>query len=219
MANDNVLVKRFSELALQLVEVEVTKQYLNTEYFSGYRVNGEILLNWKVKAKSLISKACGLDSVHYSQFEKAEKPQAFRTSADELSDLKAIFLAAKEDYEGGYMKGVRVLVQAEIFESELEQSKELLFSGYHGAAAVIAGVVLETTLRQMCVDRKIQIGKLDRMNSELAKAGVYNLLVQKRLTALADIRNNAAHGNYNQFKSDDVEDMILYIEKFTADNL
>jgi hypothetical protein len=53
------------------------------------------------------------------------------------------------------------------------------------AAAVIAGTVLETALRQLC---------LDRMNADLAKAGVYNSLMQKRITALAAIRNRAAHG-------------------------
>jgi hypothetical protein len=37
------------------------------------------------------------------------------------------------------------------------------------------------------------------MNAALAKAGKYNKLMQKRITALADIRNSAAHGNFNQF--------------------
>jgi hypothetical protein len=66
------------------------------------------------------------------------------------------------------------------------------------AAAVIAGTVLETALRQLC---------LDRMNADLAKAGVYNSLMQKRITALAAIRNRAAHGKPNEFTRDDVSAM------------
>jgi hypothetical protein len=31
----------------------------------------------------------------------------------ELKDLKAVFLAAKEDYEGGYITSIRALIQAE----------------------------------------------------------------------------------------------------------
>jgi len=54
------------------------------------------------------------------------------------------------------------------------------------------------------------------MNADLTKAGVYNLLAQKRITAMADIRNNAAHGNPGQFKPDDVKDMIAYVEGFLA---
>ena len=82
--------------------------------------------------------------------------------------------------------------------------------------------MLETTIRQLCTDAGITIGKkdkLDKMNADLAKAGVYNLLVQKRITALADIRNNAAHGHYDQFKDSDVSDMITYVESFIAERL
>jgi hypothetical protein len=60
----------------------------------------------------------------------------------------------------------------------------------------------------MCVDRALPIGKLDKMNADLAKAGAYNKLVQKQITALADIRNDAAHGHYDQFSKDDVSSMI-----------
>jgi hypothetical protein len=106
-----------------------------------------------------------------------------------------------------------------VFESELEQAQELFRSGYLSAAAVIAGAVLETTLRQMCQDRGMQTGTLDRMNADLAKAGTYNSLVQKRVTALAAIRNSAAHGRSQDFTSDDVAAMIRDVERFVAAKL
>ena len=56
--------------------------------------------------------------------------------------------------------------------------------------------------------------KLTHLNDELAKAGVYNKLQQKQITALADIRNNAAHGDYDQFTKEDVIRMIQDIERF-----
>jgi len=82
--------------------------------------------------------------------------------------------------------------------------------------------VLETTIRQPPADAGITTGKkdkLDKMSADLAKAEVYNLLVQKRITALADIRNNAAHGHHDQFKDTGVFDMISYVEKFIAERL
>jgi hypothetical protein len=111
------------------------------------------------------------------------------------------------------------LVQAEVFGSELDQARELLAGGYLTAAAVIAGVVLETTLRQLCTDAGLPLGKLDKMNSDLTKIGIYSLLVQKRITALADIRNNAAHGHPEAFKNTDVSDMISYIENFVSEHV
>ena len=223
MANISVLAKRFSELVVQLAAVEATKKYEKSVFLGGHGVDSELLLNWKVKARSLISKACGNDLEHYRQFIKCENTSFMgRTNHDELKEVKAVFLAAKEDYEGGYLNSIRNLVQAEVFGNELDQANELLNSGYSAPAAVVAGVVLETTIRQLCADAGIATGKkdkLDKMNADLGKAGVYNLLVQKRITALADIRNNAAHGHYDQFKDSDVSDMIAYVESFVAERL
>jgi len=55
---------------------------------------------------------------------------------------------------------------------------------------------------------------LDVLNAALKNAEVYNILQQKKITALADVRNNAAHGNVDQFSKEDVIDMIRDIERF-----
>lgn len=57
------------------------------------------------------------------------------------------------------------------------------------------------------------------MNADLAKANVYDKLVQKRITGLADIRNNADHGHFDKFKREDVEDMVKWVKRFGADYL
>ncbi|TRA94413.1 MULTISPECIES: DUF4145 domain-containing protein [Rhizobium/Agrobacterium group] len=219
MANTAVLVKRFEDLETQLGEVEATKRYEHSEYFAGDRVDSEKLLNWQVKARHLLSLACGADSVHLKAFLKCEEPRAYRTNYEMTKELKAIYLAAKEDFEGGFMTSVRQLVQAEVFDTELDQARELLAGGYATAAAVITGVVLETAMRDMCSKAAIAPGSLNKMNADLTKAGVYNLLTQKRITAMADIRNNAAHGNPGQFQPQDVTDMIAYVESFLAQYL
>jgi len=104
----------------------------------------------------------------------------YTTNHEIFLKLRAVFEAAKEDYEGGYLNSLRLLIQAEVFDSELEQASELLASGYTPAAAVTAGIVLEAGLREWCVDKGIPIGKLDKMNSDLAKADAYNKLCKNR---------------------------------------
>ncbi|WP_235919294.1 DUF4145 domain-containing protein [Aureimonas psammosilenae] len=209
-------IKRFQELRAQASGVASTRHRPSGDMVFGDSVDTGRFLNWKVKARSLIIKACGESSEHYKQFLKSEEPQSYRTSFEEFQEVFAVFEAAREDFEGGYLADVRNVIQAEVFSDELDQARNLLSAGYKAPSAVIAGVVLETTLRRMCVDRQLSTGKLDKMNSDLAKAGAYNLLVQKRITALADVRNNAAHGHPTQFKDDDVADMINYIESFVA---
>lgn len=133
--------------------------------------------------------------------------------------MRAVFLAAKEDFEGGYLNSLRNLVQAEVFTSELEQAEELLKSGYATAAAVIAGVVLETTLRDLCSTQELEHGSLNKMNDDLAKAGAYNASQKKRITALAAIRNSATHGKQDEFTAADVGGMIDDVERFLASTL
>jgi hypothetical protein len=216
----NLLAKRFSELETQLKEVEATKR--QGEGVGGrpkHYVDGQLLLNWKVKVKNLLSKACGLDSEHYKHFELAEKGNYHTTNYDILRRLEAVFLAAKEDFEGGYLATLRGIVQAELFDSELDQAAELLRNGYKSAAAVAAGVVLEATLRELCARLGIGIGKLDKMNADLVKGGAYSALVQKKVTWLAHIRNSAAHGKPEDFTENDVQTMLEYIQRFAADHL
>lgn len=104
------------------------------------------------------------------------------------------------------------------------QARALLEAGYHPAAAVVAGCILEDALRTLCDKHKSSVvlpdrPTLDFMNGQLAASGVYTKLVQKRIAALADVRNSAAHGQWDKLIVADVEDMLQYVERFVADYL
>lgn len=218
---NKVIARQFEELEKQASQLEASKEVHHNEVFGGGEyVDNDLLLKWKVKARSLLSKLCGEDSQYFKQFEEEENSGIVGTTNFEIfKGLRAIFIAAKEDFESGYLSSIKTLVQAEVFDSELEQANELFSSGYYTAAAVIAGVVLETALRELCDRNSIPHGKLDKMNADLAKADVYNKLNQKRITALADIRNSAAHGKPDQFTAQDVANMIKDVNQFLSDHL
>lgn len=55
------------------------------------------------------------------------------------------------------------------------------------------------------------------MNADLSKAGVYNLGMQKQITAWAERRNNAAHGKWNAYTEADVNAMIEGVTRLIAD--
>jgi hypothetical protein len=196
----NILSRRFKELVEQANQVEATDGANGQGH-----VDRELLLNWTVKVKNLISNTCGIDSQHFMHLTHAEKTHSRATSTSNLTAMKAVLLASQEDYDGGYLTPVRNLVQAEVFDSELEQASELLRSGYKTAAAVIAGTVLETSLRELCNRHQQPVGKLDKMNADLAKQGLYNANMAKRITSLAGIRNSAAHGKPDEFADAEVK--------------
>ena len=211
---NNKLQKRFDELSRDHAVLIQSKKISHGQFGSSEHIDAELFTAWKVKVRNLLSLACGEKSQHFEQYEKAEKPYSMESSFSVAQRLGAVFHAVKEDFEGGYLSSIKNLIQAEVFESELEQAQELLDNGYKLSAAVIAGVVLETALRDLCDQENIPHGKLDKMNAELAKLGKYNKLQQKRITALADIRNNAAHGKPENFTDEDVKLMVRDVEGF-----
>jgi hypothetical protein len=211
----NILSRRFKELVEQASQVEATDGVGTSK---GH-VNSDQLLNWKVKVKSLVSNTCGIDSQHFMHLTQAENSATYTSGVQNLRAMKAVLLACQEDYDGGYLSPIRNLVQAEVFDSELEQASELLRSGWKVPAAVVAGIVLETSLRELCTRHSLPHGKLDRMNADLVKQGLYNANMGKRITALAGIRNSAAHGKPNEFTDADVKAMIEDIERFLAQYL
>ncbi|HWZ50192.1 MAG TPA: hypothetical protein VNW54_01890 [Granulicella sp.] len=217
----NKLTQRFAELEAQLKQVKATKisEYSSLLNRNLFQVDSTRKLAWEVKARHLLEKACGLESQHFKHFEKAARPDSVSTSADILERMGTVFLAAKEDFEGGYLSSVRSLVQSEVFGSELEQATELLSSGYKSPAAVVAGIVLETALRELCTQHGVPHGKLDKMNADLVKQSVYNAIMAKRITALAAIRNSAAHGKPDEFNEGDVKSMIDDVERFLSQHL
>lgn len=197
-----------------------TKHTTHSEMMGSFEnVDEDVLLEWRVKAKNLIVKVCGEDSQHFKEFINAEKGSSWSGSYSKFKALKAVFLATKEDFDGGYLSSYKSIVQAEVFDTELEQATELLKSGYYVAACVIVGVVLETALRELCDRENLPHGKMDKMNADLAKAGIYNKIVQKQVTAHAGLRNSAAHGNQDEFTKEDVAQMIKATEQFLVTHL
>ena len=216
-----LLAKRFVELDAQLQSLQssIVSRY-NSYSGSNYEdLDSEALLNWGVKVKSLLERFGVEAASQLKMFIDAEKHQGMESHASRLKRMRAIFLATKEDFEGGYLVSFRNLVQAEVFSNELEQAEELFGSGYATAAAVIAGVVLETALRDLCTARGIEHGSMNRMNDDLSKAGAYNANQKKQIVSLAAIRNSAAHGKPEEFTRDQVRGMIDDVQRFLTAHL
>lgn len=217
---ESKLSKRFGELEQQMLVLSLTLKSSRSQIIGDQEnVDFEKFLQWKIKVKNLIVKACGENSQHFKEFVKAESHSALSGNSYQFKATSSVFLATKEDFQGGYLSSYKSIVQAEIFDTELEQANELLNNGYYVASAVIAGVVLETALRELCDREAIEHGKIDKMNADLAKAGIYNKIVQKQVTTYAGIRNSAAHGKINEFSTSDVKQMIIGVEHFLAVHL
>jgi len=161
------------------------------------------------------------------------KSHPFYTELDKIPDygspivvesLLQILISIKEEITGGWLFTTRGLISAEIFANFLDMAEHLLQEKYKDAAAVMIGSVLEEHLRQLCQKNNIEIEflkdskrlfkKADQLNSDLSKSDVYNKLDQKNITAWLDLRNNAAHGKYQEYSIEQVKAMYIGIMDF-----
>ncbi len=128
--------------------------------------------------------------------------------------------ALKTEYEKGYLQTVQEIIHGNTFASFLDMAIYLRDQGYKDAAAVIAGSVLEQHLRELCNKNGIPTidngrpRKAETLNQELHKNDIYNLLEQKQVTTWLDLRNNAAHGKYDQYGAQQVQHLIIGIRDF-----
>jgi hypothetical protein len=220
----NKFQQRFTELEAQLKEVQATKRIEHSPYSGpGMQVDRSLKSRWEVNAKHLLETVCGLGSQHFKHFEKAAQGSMSTTSNDLLERMGTVFFAAKEDFERGMFDDIRRLVRADLLDDFLSQTEELHVSGFNEASVSLGGAVLEDTLRKLCDKHSITRPTkttIDGLNVLLVKAQVYGGLVQKRITAIAHLRNEADHGrSLGTVKPADTEDMLKWLRRFVTDYL
>lgn len=221
MNNKEFIKKSFARM------IEEGRQILEKSGWDGKNYNNKyIALNdyyrFRTEALNLLRRSCGEDSDHYRELMRIAETEDTSTNSYYFALCFGVVEAAQRDFEAGILFDMCALIAAEILGDFMEQAETLLSAGYHVPAASLVGAVLEDTLRKLCYKNNIQIPastKIDSLNAELYKAGVYDKLIQKRITALADIRNSADHGHLEKFTKSDVEDMVKWVRSFSADYL
>lgn len=218
MRKTEIIDRRFKELLDLGEQVLATRTPPPPNSRRDSQVDSDKFQEWATSTLQFLGSNLGRDSEYYIRLQPILKYASyFGIMQHGLGVLKA----AWNDYSKGYLIEAKLLITAEVFDDILEQAEQLLEQGYHQAAAVLAGCVLEDTLRKMCQRNGINLPakpNLDRMNSELARKAVYNSLVQKRITTLADIRNKAAHGQCTEFSKKDVQNMLIEVRRFVTEH-
>ena len=185
---------------------------------SGDYVDTALFQQWRTSSAAFLSSVFGSDGIHYREYEERCKG-SFHFDAERGV---AILNAAKEDIQGGYLQRIESLVSASVFSDFLEMAEYLLSEGYKDPTASLVGAVLEDGLRRICANNGITIKSkedISSLNQKLAVKGVYNPLQQKQIQVWNDIRNNADHGNFDQYKGDDVKEMLEGVRKFLVNYL
>ena len=207
---DEKIIERMETLIAKGQKVLLTKD-------NSY-VSNNIFQEWRVGSMSFLEQVFSKDGVIPEEFKSSCSHCSYYDAESGLSILKA----AKEEIESGYLKGLETLVSADIFSDFLEMSEHLLEQGYKEPAASLVGAVLEDGLRKITVNNNITLKSkedISSLNQKLADAKIYTRLTQNKIQVWNHVRNNSDHGKFDEFKKDDVKEMLKGVQDFLEEYL
>jgi hypothetical protein len=216
------ILDRLHELVRRGDELRVQQ---GTGEYGKYVVDNQGVEQWLTNCLSVL-RLLGEGAPHTVRFSEAvARAQQWVTYLSNFDPMLGIVKAAAEDVEAGFLGERDLLLTADAFQSFLEQADYLLEQGYKDPAAMLAGAVLESTLRKMCevraipTDRQDKIGTLNDKLGKQPKPPAYSSAYHKQIIAWADLRNNADHGHFNEYGGKQVAAMIAGVREFVARHL
>ncbi|MDX2684091.1 hypothetical protein [Streptomyces scabiei] len=201
--------------------IKASQNYAMNDYWSLDTRGPSDPLVLSNRIESAVERCALPGSPYLKQLETARRlPQPHR-----FHEVRHVALGLRDDLVAGWYSSVVELVHADTYSDYLEMAEGLLDQGYKDPAAVITGTSLEVHVRSLCVKHGVDIEmpngspkKADTMNADLKKAGVYDGLQQKQITAWMDHRNKAAHGNYADYDQAQVRLFIEGVRAFMMKN-
>jgi hypothetical protein len=114
---------------------------------------------------------------------------------------------------------IRQLLQADLFDSEIDAAGHLLKNKFGRAAGALAGVVLEKHLYEVCSSHKLPMQKKDPtisdLNDALKNAGLIETAQRRFVQHLGDIRNLCHHNKKTEPTTEQVQDLLDGVAKVT----
>ncbi len=155
----------------------------------------------------------GLSSANLVSGEVVVSPAAaipkFELQSNIVKSIERVFESSLFD--------IKQILQADLFDSELEAAHELNHKGFARGAGAIAGVVLEKHLSQVCNSHGIKITKKDPSINDLNQLIKDNKIIETKdwrfIGHLADIRNECDHNKGREPNIEDVEELIFGVAK------
>ncbi len=112
---------------------------------------------------------------------------------------------------------IQEIIQADLFDSELQSAIELNKKGFYRASGVIVGVIIEKHLRHICENHNLKINKknpsISDYNQLLKDADIIDIPQWRFIQHLADIRNLCDHHKDREPTKDDIDGLIQGVDK------
>ncbi|MFM0243295.1 DUF4145 domain-containing protein [Paraburkholderia phytofirmans] len=209
MMNDT-FGRRFSELK----DMFLNMPYRAYEHVEGRYVPNGFWRQWATSAQNLIQAVFGEASPHYRNFSVLYANTG--ESEESVSALHAVFAAAKDDFEGGYVFNVELRVSGEVFGDFVVLARQSLAEGHKDVAAVLASAALEDALKRYAAANDLDVNQktMQDVVNALKSNGLVSGAQKTLLDAMPRLRNHAMHAEWGKISDPDVNSVIGFVEQF-----
>ena len=125
-------------------------------------------------------------------------------------------LAAKSDFEGGYIFDLEKALSGEILGDFVTLAKAVLKDGNKDVAAVLASAALEDALKRYARDNSLNVDEkvMQEVVSALKSKGLVSGAQKSLLDTMPKLRDYAMHANWDKLTNEDVGSIIGFVEQF-----
>ena len=202
--------RRFNEL-----EVDFGKMpFVPLEGYKNTHVRDGFWRKWATSAQRLLTAAFGSTSPHVLNFNSLYA--SCQGQDYDVRALHAVFLSAKDDYEGGNVFNVDLRVSGEVFGDFVALARQALGEGHKDVAAVLACAALEDALKKYAQANGLDV--TDKTMSDIINAlkgaGLVAGAQKSLLDVMPKIRNSALHADWSKIGEPDVSSVIAFVEQF-----
>lgn len=144
-----------------------------------------------------------------------------RSPADAIHKMEIQYkiLSSASERFNSFLFDIKDIVQADVFESELDTAKELNRKGFVRAAGAVTGVILEKHLSHVCSLHNIKPKKahpsIAEYNQSLKDNETIDIPTWRFIQHLGDIRNLCDHKKDREPTKDEVSDFIKGVDKIS----
>jgi hypothetical protein len=113
---------------------------------------------------------------------------------------------------------IQALVQADLFDNELDAAGELNKKGFQRAAGALAGVVLEEHLATVCTQHALSTPRnatISKLNDLLKENDVIDVPTWRFVQRLGDLRNLCDHKRTLDPASEEINELLAGVKKIT----